>query len=119
MDRLEELRELDDPGDETSYLDRAIANFLTGALREVAAVSEAAADGRLDVVSAVAHRLAGSALNLGAGALGEAARELEEQARNGDAAGGHRRTAGPARGDGRGPRRAPRLPARAVPGPSR
>jgi len=83
MERLAELRDLDDPGDETSYVDRAIEHFLTGAPSEVTAVTAAAADGRLDVVSAVAHRLAGSALNLGAGALGEAARELEQRAMDG------------------------------------
>ena len=83
MDRLEELRELDDPGDQTSYVDRAIENFLTGAVEEVTTVTAAAAAGRLDVVSAVAHRLAGSAFNLGAGILGEVAREAEQHATGG------------------------------------
>jgi PAS domain S-box-containing protein len=83
MDRLAELRGLDDPGDTSSYVDRAITNFLKGAGDEVTALAEASDQGRLDAVGAVAHRLAGSAFNLGAGALGEAAREIEQHAMNG------------------------------------
>ena len=46
----------------------------------------AAAAGDADQLRAVAHRLAGSALNLGAVALGEGARELEEHIMNGSLA---------------------------------
>ena len=78
MNRLAELLELDDPGDETSYVDRAINNFLTGARTDLGTLTSAAANGRTEELRAVAHRLTGAALNLGAVALGEAAREVEE-----------------------------------------
>jgi signal transduction histidine kinase/CheY-like chemotaxis protein/HPt (histidine-containing phosphotransfer) domain-containing protein len=83
MDRLAELRELDNPGDETSYLDRAIGNFLTNARRDVATLATAAANGNVEELGSVAHRLAGVALNLGAVAFGEAAREIELHTLNG------------------------------------
>ena len=83
MDRLAELRELDDPGDETSYLDRAIGNFLVNARTDIATLAREASKGNADEVRAVVHRLAGSALNLGAVALGEAAREVEVRIQEG------------------------------------
>ena len=83
IDRLEELRGLDDPDEGTSYVDRAIANFLGSAEAHVATMEAAAASGDEHELAAVAHRLAGSALNLGAVALGEAARALEEHILNG------------------------------------
>ena len=86
LDRLEELRGLDDPDDGSSYVDRAIANFLGSADGQLASMEAAAASGDADQLRAVAHRLAGSALNLGAAALGEAARELEEHIMNGSLA---------------------------------
>jgi HPt (histidine-containing phosphotransfer) domain-containing protein len=85
-DRLAELRELDEPGDPNSYLDRAIGNLLGMAERDVAAMQAAAATGDIDQLSAVAHRLAGSALNLGATSMGASARDVEECAMNGDLA---------------------------------
>ena len=86
MDRLEELRGLDDPDDGTSYVDRAIANFLGGAEAHVATMEAAAASGDEDELRTVAHRLAGTALNIGVVALGEAARTLEEHILNGSMA---------------------------------
>ncbi len=83
LDRLEELRELDDPGSRTSYVGRAITNFLGRAGTEVAALEAAAVVGDADQLRAIAHRLAGAALNLGAHALGEAAREVEQRAADG------------------------------------
>jgi PAS domain S-box-containing protein len=83
MDRLAELRELDDAGDETSYVDRAIQNFLTNAPTDIATLARAAANGNADELGALAHRLAGVALNLGAVAFGEAAREVELHTLNG------------------------------------
>jgi PAS domain S-box-containing protein len=83
VDRLEELRELDNPSDGTSYVDRAIANFLGSAEGHVETMGSAAATGDADQLRAVAHRLAGAALNLGAVALGEGAREVEERVANG------------------------------------
>ena len=86
LDRLEELRGLDDPEDESSYVHRAIGNFLGSAEGQLALMESAAASGDADQLRAVAHRLAGSALNLGAVALGESARELEEHTLNGSMA---------------------------------
>ena len=86
LERLEELRELDEPGDGTSYLDRAIGNFLASAEGHLATIGEAAASGDADQLRAVAHRLAGAALNLGATALGESARDVEERVANGSLA---------------------------------
>jgi CheY-like chemotaxis protein/HPt (histidine-containing phosphotransfer) domain-containing protein len=83
LERLEELRGLDDPEDGSSYVDRAIGNFLGGADGHLASMEAAAAAGDAAQLRAVTHRLAGSALNLGAVALGEAARELEEQVADG------------------------------------
>jgi CheY-like chemotaxis protein/HPt (histidine-containing phosphotransfer) domain-containing protein len=86
LDRLEELRGLDDPDDGSSYVNRAIANFLGSAAGQLALMEAAAASGDVDQLRAVSHRLAGSALNLGAVALGESARELEEHIMNGSVA---------------------------------
>ena len=83
--RLDELREVDLPGT-GSYVARAIDNFLTKAphdLETMAAAIEAADDVAL---RAVAHRFAGAALNLGAPGAGEAARDLEHLARDGELA---------------------------------
>jgi hypothetical protein len=83
LDRLEELRELDDPEDGSSYVDRAINNFLGRVEGQVATMTDAAAAGDADQLRAVAHSLAGAALNLGAVTLGESARDVEERVVNG------------------------------------
>ncbi|WP_298510094.1 response regulator [uncultured Nocardioides sp.] len=79
IDRLDELRELDDPG-EGSYVDRAIRNFLGYAEQDLAAMTAAVDAGDAAELRAIAHRLAGAALNLGARSLGESARVVEEHA---------------------------------------
>ena len=115
-----ELRELDDPGDETSYVDRAIGNFLTSAPRDVAAAGRRLRPtGTPTELGAVAHRLAGAALNLGAvrvrrGGPGDRAAHAERR-RLAEAAAALPQLGG---ADGRGPGGALRLPARAVPGPA-
>jgi PAS domain S-box-containing protein len=81
--RLAELRELDDPDDGTSYVDRAIENLTHNAERDMAAMRTAAAEGDATMLRSSAHRLAGSALNLGAVSLGEGARSVEELVVNG------------------------------------
>jgi PAS domain S-box-containing protein len=86
LDRLEELRGLDDPEDGSSYVDRAIGNFLASAEGHLATLGSAAASGDADQLRSVAHRLAGSALNLGAVSLGEVAREVEEHITHGQLA---------------------------------
>jgi len=80
--RLAELRELDEPG-EGSYVDRAIRNFLGYAEDDVATLGAAVEAGDAAQLRAVAHRLAGAALNLGAVSLGEGARAVEEYAVSG------------------------------------
>lgn len=75
VERLDSLRDLD-PGD-TSYLDRAIGNFQVNSAAAVEALRAAAAQGDLEVLKARSHKIAGSALNLGAPRAGEAARAVE------------------------------------------
>ena len=86
LDRLEELRGLDDPDDGSSYVDRALGNFLGSAEGQLAVMETAAATGDEHQLRTVAHRLAGSALNLGAVAMGECARKVEEHILNGSMA---------------------------------
>ncbi len=80
-DRLDELRDLD-PG-ETTYLDRAIANFERNsrALPDTLQAHVSAADH--DQLRADSHRLLGSALNLGASVAVEPLRAIEELADRG------------------------------------
>jgi HPt (histidine-containing phosphotransfer) domain-containing protein len=88
VDRLAELRELDDPG-ESSYVVRAIDNLVRSATGDLATMRTAATAGDADQLRAVAHRLAGCALNLGAISLGEGAREVEQLATDGELAAVH------------------------------
>lgn len=74
-DRLDSLRDLD-PGD-TTYLDRAIGNFQVNSVAAVTAIRDALADRDVATVRARAHKIAGSALNLGLHRAGEAARAVE------------------------------------------
>lgn len=83
LDRLAELRTLDSGTGETSYVARAIGNLLKSAPLDLEALSEALATGDGDRFTAMSHRLAGAALNLGANHGGEAARRLEEAVRRG------------------------------------
>jgi HPt (histidine-containing phosphotransfer) domain-containing protein len=87
LERLAELRELDNPEDGSSYVDRAIQNFLDASPADLAVLTAAAADGDTHKLRTVAHRLAGAALNLGAVALGRAAQAVEEHAADGEPAG--------------------------------
>jgi PAS domain S-box-containing protein len=73
--RLDMLRDLD-PGD-TTYIDRAIGNFQTNSVVAETAIAELAAVGDVAGLKAAAHKIAGSALNLGVPRAGEAARALE------------------------------------------
>lgn len=81
--RLEELRTLDSGVGETSYVARAIGNLLKSAPLDLDALTEARATDDADRFTALSHRLAGAALNLGANDGGEAARRLEEAVRGG------------------------------------
>ncbi|WP_148614874.1 Hpt domain-containing protein [Nocardioides rubriscoriae] len=73
--RLDTLRDLD-PGD-TTYIDRAIGNFQVNSEAAVVAIRESVAAGDTAAVVARAHKIAGSALNLGCLRAGEAARAVE------------------------------------------
>lgn len=84
VERLDDLRDLD-PGD-TTYLDRAIGNFQVNSAAAVEVLRAAALDGDLDVLKARSHKIAGSALNLGAPRAGAAARAVELAADSGSVA---------------------------------
>ncbi|GGO78932.1 response regulator [Nocardioides deserti] len=75
VERLDMLRDLD-PGS-TAYLDRAIGNFLANSGPAVERLRGLVAEDDADGMRQVAHKLAGSALNLGVVEVGAAARELE------------------------------------------
>lgn len=75
VERLDSLRDLD-PGD-TTYLDRAIANFQVNSSAAVEAIREAIDAGDVASLKARSHKIAGSALNLGVPRAGEAARAVE------------------------------------------
>ena len=75
VERLDSLRDLD-PG-ETTYIDRAIGTFQVNSAAAEAAIREAVAAGDVETLKARAHKIAGSALNLGVPRAGEAARALE------------------------------------------
>ncbi|MCR6033519.1 response regulator [Nocardioides sp. zg-579] len=75
VERLDMLRDLD-PGN-TAYLDRAIGNFLANTGPAVDRLRELVAGDDVDGMRQAAHKLAGSALNLGVTDVGLTARELE------------------------------------------
>ena len=81
--RLDMLRDLD-PGD-TTYLDRAIDNFQRNSVEAVEAIRSHLLTGDLTALKAAAHKIAGSALNLGARRAGTSARALELAADTGSA----------------------------------
>ncbi|WP_134768584.1 Hpt domain-containing protein [Nocardioides sp. 1609] len=81
VERLDSLRDLD-PGD-TTYLDRAIGNFQVNSVEAEAAIRDAVRAGDVATVKARAHKIAGSALNLGVPRAGEAARAIELAADSG------------------------------------
>lgn len=81
VERLDSLRDLD-PGS-TAYLDRAIANFQVNSTEAVAVVVAAVEAQDVATVKARAHKIAGSALNLGIPRAGEAARAVEIAADSG------------------------------------
>ncbi|GAA4119911.1 hypothetical protein GCM10022215_22930 [Nocardioides fonticola] len=82
LTRLSMLRDLDP--DDTVYLDRAIDNFVANCEAALEAM-RAAVDARdAAALRAVAHKLAGGALNLGAMRAGEAVRSIEHLATDGD-----------------------------------
>ena len=62
---------------------RAVDNFVSRAPETVAGLAQAVARGDADELQALAHRLKGSALNLGAGRVAEVSLELEEAGRTG------------------------------------
>ena len=75
LSRLDELRDLD-PGN-TSYLDRAIGNFVANTPGTLLSIREAVESGDAPTLKQVAHKLAGGALNLGVTAAGRTAQQIE------------------------------------------
>ena len=73
--RLDMLRDMA-PGN-TSYLDRAIGNFVSNTPVLLATISEAVGAGDVERLQQAAHRLSGSASNLGVASVSATARELE------------------------------------------
>ncbi|MFZ5846234.1 MAG: response regulator [Actinomycetota bacterium] len=74
-DRLDMLRDLD-PGN-TAYLDKAIGNFVARVPESVHAIRASIATQDAEALTHSAHRLKGSALNLGLPTVGHLAHELE------------------------------------------
>jgi HPt (histidine-containing phosphotransfer) domain-containing protein len=79
MRMLDELRK-----DGESLFDRASANFAANAAEHLEKIRAAAGAGDAADLTATAHRLKGSATNLGLPALGEAAGALEALGDRGD-----------------------------------
>lgn len=73
--RLEELMEMGDGAE--VLVRRAVDNFVTGSGTSLAEIRKAAADGDAVALRAAAHKLKGSAQNLGAMAVGQAGLDLE------------------------------------------
>ena len=73
--RLDELRDLD-PGD-TSYLDRAIGNFVANTPTTLGTIREACDTGDVETLRQASHKLAGGALNLGVTPAGRIAQQIE------------------------------------------
>jgi HPt (histidine-containing phosphotransfer) domain-containing protein len=84
-DRLDELRDLD-PGN-TTYLDRAIGNFVRNTPGTLETIRQAIADQDAEILKQVSHKLAGGALNLGVMAAGRTAQQIELVADAGATAG--------------------------------
>jgi len=87
LGRLAELRELDllgVPGAAPCYVDQVIGRFLVKARELLAAMEDAILCNDLAQLRALAYRLSGSAFNMGAVAVGEAAQAVEEHAIDGD-----------------------------------
>lgn len=75
VERLDMLRDMS-PGD-TTYLDRAIANFVANTPGQLEEIRTAVRAADAEALRASAHKLAGSASNLGVVDAAEAARVLE------------------------------------------
>ena len=86
FDRLTVLRNLDP--DSTAYLDRAVSNFVEAAPGSVMTLRQTVRSGDTEGLTAAAHRLKGSALNLGVPEVGRLAQQLEQLGDTGDTAAG-------------------------------
>ncbi len=84
--RLEELGELGPAA--VALVERAVDNFVAGMDGNVNDIEKAVAGGESETLSSIAHRLKGSALNLGANRLAEICLELELLGEEGAAWGG-------------------------------
>ncbi|MBB3044055.1 response regulator [Nocardioides soli] len=75
IERLDELRDLD-PGD-TTYLDRAIGNFVRNTPGTLETIRRAIDADDAPTLKQVSHKLAGGALNLGVAPAGRTAQQIE------------------------------------------
>ena len=78
---------LENVGDDEAFVAEVVDAYLADAPLQVAAMREALAAGDLATLGRHAHTLKGNSRGVGAVALAETTRLLEEQARNGDPAG--------------------------------
>ena len=85
LGRLDELRDLD-PGN-TTYLDRAIGNFVNNTPGTLEQIRQAVEAGDAPTLKQVSHKLAGGALNLGVTAAGRTAQQIELAADTGSTEG--------------------------------
>jgi len=89
VEHLRGLREVGGPSP-AAFMTDLVAAFATEGADELARIRAAVAAGDAPALVQAAHRLKGSALNLGCPALAETAGELESLGRAGDAAAGDR-----------------------------
>jgi PAS domain S-box-containing protein len=82
--RIDELRDLD-PGN-TTYLDRAIGNFVANTPTTMSTIRTAFEGDDVETLKAVSHKLAGGALNLGVTPAGRTAQQIEVVADTGSTA---------------------------------
>jgi HPt (histidine-containing phosphotransfer) domain-containing protein len=76
---------LETVGDDPAFVSEVVDTYLADAPRQVEAMRSALAAGDLTTLGRAAHTLKGNSRDLGATALAEIARGLEERARAGDA----------------------------------
>ena len=87
VDRAILVELLENTGDDEAFVAEVVDAYLADAPVQLAAMRETLASGDLATLGRHAHTLKGNSRGVGAVALAEVARRLEEQARNGDPAG--------------------------------
>ncbi|HEX5826741.1 MAG TPA: Hpt domain-containing protein [Candidatus Limnocylindrales bacterium] len=80
-------------GDDADFVNDIVDTYLGDAPLQLTGMADALAAGDMTTLGRLAHTLKGNSRNVGATALAEVARELEEQARAGDPTGADARIA--------------------------